>query len=127
MSFGSSSFGSTAFGGNANAVNEQVFFILANRAPDTLFEATALFNGSETFYEILTFQGSEPGSGPMGIQYEIFTSHGEGETPISQVKVSGNGQSIIGAAPIIIVTAIIDSNVWGVGTDFRVLGRPYTQ
>lgn len=127
MSFGASSFGSTSFSGSANSANEQVFFVLDFRAPDTLFEASALFNGTEEFYEILTQQGAEPGSGPMGIQYEIFTSHGEGETPISQVKVSGNGQSIIGAAPIIIVTAIIDSDVWPSGLNFRVRGRPYTQ
>jgi hypothetical protein len=127
MSFGSSAQGSSAYGGNANAVNEQVFFILDNRAPDVLYEAQANFNGPETFYEILTLQGSESGSGPSGIEYKVYTSDGPGITPQLQVTIGGNGQSIIGAAPIIVVTAIIDSAVWAVGTDFSVRGRPYTQ
>lgn len=129
MSFGSSAFGSTAYGGSANASNEQIFFSYPepNRAPDVLYEARASFNGPEEFYEILTIQGSESGSGPSGILYEVFTSHGEGQTPQSQGTIEGNNQFIIGAAPIIVVTAIVDSAVWAVGTNFGVKGRPYTQ
>ena len=129
MSFGSTAFGSTAFGGSANASNEQIFFSYPQppRSPDILFEVTAFFTGPQEFYEILTIQSSEPGSGPTGIDYEAFISHGEGETPQSQGKFSGNGQSIIAAAPIIVVTAIIDSAIWPTGTSFGVKGRPYTQ
>lgn len=97
------------------------------RPSDTLFEAIGSFSGPEEWYEILTLQSSEPGSGPIGTEYKIYTSHGEGETPQLQVTVGGNGQTIIGAAPIIVVTAIIDSSVFAFGLDFSVRGRPYTQ
>lgn len=127
MSYGSGAYGSLAYGGGSNAANEQAFFALLNRAPDTLFEASALFTGPEAWYEILTRQGSEPGSGPAGVEYRFYTSDGPGLTPQPQGGIGGNGQTIIPAAPIIVVTAIIDSAVWGVGTDFSVRGRPYTQ
>ena len=128
MSFGSSAFGSTAFGGSANANNEQVFYPFGNNyAPDILHERTALFNGPEEFYEILIRQGSENPSGPNGAEYEIFTSDGEGITPQSQGKHGGVGQAIIGAHPIIIVTAFVDSAIWVSGLNFSIVGRPYTQ
>lgn len=127
MSYGSGAYGSTAYGGIANAVNEQIFFPLLNRDPDVTYEASALFNGPEEFYEILTLQGSEPGAGPAGVEYRFYTSDGPGLTPQSQGGVAGNGQAIIPAAPIIVVRVIIDSAVWGAGTDFSVRGRPYTQ
>lgn len=128
MSFGSSAYGSTAYGGRANASNEQIFFSYPEpeRAADVLYEATALFNGTTTFYEILTLQGSE-GTGPSGIEYKVYTLNGQGQTPQLQVTLGGNGQSIIYAAPIIIVTALIDGTVWAFGTNFGVKGRPYTQ
>lgn len=129
MSYGGSPYGSTPFGGNANSVNEQVFFpiIPDNYAPDVLHERSALFNGPESFYEILIRQGSENPSGPNGAEYEIFTADHEGATPQSQVKVGGSGQSIIGAKPIIIVTALVDSAIWASGLNFSIVGRPYTQ
>lgn len=128
MSFGSAALGSSALGGNANSANEQVFFPYPepDRAPDVLYEASALFNGPETSYEILTIQGSE-GIGPSGIEYKVYTSEGPGHTPQLQVTLGGNGQSIIAAAPIVVVTAILDSAVWPSGLNFGVKGRPYTQ
>lgn len=126
MSYGSSTYGGAAYGGSANAVNEQVFFPLDNRDPDVLYEAIVLFNGPEEFYDILTLQGSE-GTGPSGLEYKVYTSHGPGETPQLQVTIGGNGVTQIGAAPIIVVTAIIDGAVWAFGQDFSVKGRPYTQ
>ena len=129
MSFGTSSYGSSAFGGNANSLNEQVFFPVSpdNYAPDVLHERSALFSGTELFYEVLIRQGSENPSGPNGAEYEIFTADHEGAAPQSQVKVEGSGQSIIAAAPIIIVTALVDSSIWVSGLNFSIVGRPYTQ
>lgn len=127
MPYGASAYGAAAYGGSANSANEQILFPLLNRAPNTLFTASLIFSGSEQFYDILTLQGSEPGSGPSGLEYKVYTSHGPGETPQLQVTVSGNGTAVVGAAPIIAVTAIIDSAVWGVGTDFSVRGRPRAQ
>lgn len=127
MSYGSSAYGAAAYGGGANGANEQIFFPLIERPPDVLFEATGLFNGPEEFYEILTLQGTEPGSGPAGVEYRFYTSGGPGQTPQPQGGLAGNGQAIIGAAPIIVVTAIIDSSVWSLGVRFSVRGRPYTQ
>lgn len=124
MSYGSSVYGGSTYSGNANSANEQVFFPLINRDPDILYEARAIFSGNDQLYSIFTVQGSEPGSGPSGIEYKVYTVHGEGETPQLASTVQGNGQTVVGAAPTIIVTAIIDSAVWGVGTDFRVFGRP---
>lgn len=123
MSYGSASYGSTSYGGNANSLNEQVFFPLDNRDPDVLFTAEAAFTGQETTYSVYTLQGSE-GTGPAGVEYKIYTAHEQGETPQLQVTVQGNGQSVIAAAPRIVVTAIIDSAVWSVGEDFKVTGRP---
>lgn len=129
MSFGSSAFGSTSYGGNANANDEQIFFSFPepNRAPDILYEASARSSSPALYYEILTQQGSESASGPSGIEYKVYASHSEGETPQLQVTLGGNGRSIIGAAQTIVVTAIIDSAVWGIGTNFGVKGRPFTQ
>lgn len=127
MSYGASAYGAAAYGSGANGANEQVFFPIVEREPDVLFEASALFNGPEEFYEILTLQETEPGSGPAGVEYRFYTSDGPGLTPQSQGGVAGNGQAIIPAAPIIVVTAIIDSNVWSLGLRFSVRGRPYTQ
>ena len=129
MSYGSSAYGASAYGGSANAVNEQVFFPAnaPNLEPDTLYEATAFFNGPEEFYEILTHQGSESGSGPSGVAYQFYTSHGPGETPQDAGGFGGNGQSIIAAAPIIVVTVFVDSTVWPTGVDVSVRGRPYNQ
>jgi hypothetical protein len=129
MSFGSGSYGSTAYGGNANSVNEQVIFPLlgVDLAPDVLYERTVFFNGPEEFYEILIRQGSENPSGPNGAEYKIYTSHGEGETPQLQVAIGGIGQAIIPAAPIIVVTAFVDSAIWATGLNFSIVGRPYTQ
>lgn len=127
MSYGSGAYGSTAYGGGANAANEQIIFPLVLRAPDVLYEAVALFSGPEEFYEILTHQSSEPGAGPAGVEYRFYTSDGPGLTPQPQGGIGGNGQSIIAAAPIIVVTAIIDSAVWVAGNDFSVRGRPYNQ
>jgi hypothetical protein len=127
MAYGTSTYSASAYGGSANAVNEQIFFPLLNRDPDVLYEATGLFNGSEEWYEILTHQGSEPGSGPTGIEYKVYTSPQEGITPQLQATIGGSGQTIITPAAIVIVTAIIDSEVWAFGNDFSVRGRPYTQ
>lgn len=128
MSYGSSSYGSAVYGGSANSVNEQVFFPLtSNYAPDVLHERTVLFNGPEDFYQILIRQDSENPSGPNGAQYKIYTSTGAGASPQLQVTVEGVGQAIIGAAPIIIVTALVDSSVWISGLGFSIFGRPYTQ
>ena len=128
MSFGFSAYGSTAFGGSANAVNEQVFFVLGpNYEPDVLHERTASFNGPENFYEILIRQGSENPSGPNGAEYKIYSANGQGETPQLRDTVGGSGQSIIGAAPVIVVTAFVDSTIWVSGLNFSIVGRPYTQ
>lgn len=129
MLFGSSSFGSAAYGGIANAVNEQVIYpvLVDNYAPDVLHERTVLFNGPEEFYEILFRQDSENPSGPNGAEYKVYSSHGPGETPQLQVTVGGVGQTIIGAAPIIVVTAFVDSSIWALGLGFSIVGRPYTQ
>lgn len=124
MAYGAVAYGASAYGGTANAVNEQIFFPLADREPDTLYEATALFNGPEELYEILTNQGSE-GSGPAGVEFRFYTSDGPGLTPQSQGGVAGNGQAVIRAAPIIVVTVMIDSAIWAFGNDFSVRGRPY--
>lgn len=128
MSFGSSSLGSASFGGIANAANEQIFFpdLGDNYAPDVLHQRTVLFNGPETYYQVIIRQGSENPSGPNGAEYEIYTSHGEGETPQRQVILGGAGISTIGAAPIIIVTALVDSAIWVSGLNFSIVGRPYT-
>lgn len=129
MSYGASAYGSASYGGNANSVNEQVFFPILpdNYAPDVLYERSALFNGPESFYEILIRQGSENPSGPNGAEYEVFTADHEGATPQSQVKIGGSGQTIIASAPIIIVTAFIDSAILVTGLNFSIVGRPYTQ
>lgn len=129
MSYGSSSYGGAAYGGIANAVNEQVFFPVSavDLAPDVVHERTALFNGPETYYEILVRQGSENASGPNGAEYSIYTSSGEGATPQLQVVIGGISQTIIAAAPIIIVTALVDSAIWPTGLNFSIVGRPYTQ
>lgn len=128
MSYGSSSYGSSVYGGIANSLNEQVFFpVIGNYAPDVLHERTGLFNGSEDFYEILIRQGSENPSGPNGAEYKVYTADHEGATPQLQVTVGGSGQTIIGAAPIIIVTALVDSSIWVSGLNFSIVGRPYTQ
>lgn len=124
MSYGSSTYSGSAYGGNANSVNEQVFFQLDIRVPDVLFEAEAAFMGEDSLYSVYTLQESESGSGPAGVEYKIYTAHEQGETPQLQVTVQGNGQSVIAAAPRIVVTAIIDSAVWAVGQAFRVTGRP---
>lgn len=123
MAFGSSPFGSTTFGGSANSVNEQVFFPYKLYAPDVLHESTVFFGGDSEFYEILTRRFGEP----VAVEYKVYTSHGEGETPQLQVTIGGDGQTIIGAAPIIVVTAIVDGAVFGSGNLFDVVGRPYTQ
>lgn len=126
--FGNSAYGTTAFGGSVNSADEQIFFPLGpDRASDVLHEATANFTGTTEFYEILTHQGSESGSGPAGIEYKVYTSPQEGITPQLQATASGNAQLIIGADAIIVVTAIIDSSIWFSGLDFTVRGRPYTQ
>lgn len=127
MSYGASAYGAAAYGGGANSANEQVFFPLTNYAPDVLFEASAIFNGPEEFYEILARQASEPEAGPVGTEYKVYTSHGPGETPQLQVTFGGNSQAIVGAAPIIVVTAIIDGAVFGAGNLIEVRGRPYNQ
>lgn len=129
MPYGSSTYGGAAYGGIANSANEQVFFpvIPNNYAPDVLHERTVIFTGPEDFYEILFRQGSENPSGPNGAEYKVYTSHGEGETPQLQVTVGGIGQTIIGAAPIIVVTAFVDSAIWALGLNFSIVGRPYIQ
>jgi hypothetical protein len=128
MSYGSGAYGSTAYGGSANSANEQVIFpLLGNYAPDVVHERTVLFNGSQEYYEILVRQGSENPSGPNGAVYEIYTSHGEGETPQLRDTMGGAGQSIIAAAPIIVVKALVDGSIWVSGLNFSIVGRPYTQ
>jgi len=128
MSYGSSVYGGAAYGGSVNSANEQIFFAPGpNQAPDVLHEARANFTGITQFYEILTRQGSEPSSGPMGIEYKVYTSPQEGITPQLQATIGGNGQTIITPDAIIIVTVLIDSAVWVSGLDFSVRGRPYTQ
>ena len=124
MSFAAAAYGSAGYGGLANAVNEQVFFPLENYVQDVLYERQAIFKGTQQWYEILTQQASEPASGSSGITYEVKTSHSEGETPQLQATIEGNGQTIIAAAPLIVVTAFIDSAVWPSGNLFKVTGRP---
>lgn len=128
MSYGASSYSSTTYGGNANSVNEQVFFpfLPDSLPPDILHERSAIFTGPESFYEIITRNQENP-SGPNGIEYKVYTADHEGATPQLQVTIGGSGQTIIGAAPIIIVTAISDSAIWALGAQFTVFGRPYTQ
>lgn len=123
MSLGSSTYGSSVLGGSANANNEQVFFAHHQWPKDTLLVARAEFAGPEEWYEILTFLYSEP----EGVEFKVYSSHGEGETPQLQVTYGGNSQIIIGAAPIIVVTVMIDGALWSGGYDFRVVGRPYVQ
>lgn len=127
MSFGAAAYGSATYGGIANSANEQAFFSFIPRPPDTLFGASAIFSGSNDWYEIRTLQSSEPGAGPSGVIYEIYTSHDPNETPQRQTTLEGNGQAIIAAAPFIKVTAFIDGEVWDLGMIFKVVGRPYTQ
>lgn len=129
MIYGSSAYSSVTYGGSANAVNEQVFFPLigGNYAPDVVHERSVLFNGPELFYEIIIRQDSENPSGPNGAEYRIYSAdHVEG-TPQLQVILGGIGQAIIGAAPLIVVTALVDSSVWVSGLGFSIFGRPYTQ
>jgi hypothetical protein len=128
MAYGTSTYSASAYGGSANAVNEQVIYAHGpNYAADVLHERSVNFNGPEDFYEILIRQGSENPSGPNGAEYKIYTSDGPGITPQLQTTVGGNGQSIIGAAPIIVVTALVDSAIWVSGLNFSIVGRPYTQ
>lgn len=128
MSYGSLPYGGSAYGGSGNSVHEQVFFPDgSNYTPDIVHERIALFNGPETFYEVLFRQGSENPSGPNGAEYKVYTADHEGATPQLQVTVSGVGQTIIGAAPIIVVTALVDSSIWALGLNFSIVGRPYTQ
>jgi len=129
MSYGAGAYGTTAYGGSANSVNEQVIFPVldVDLEPDVLHERSVLFTGSTEHYEVLIRQGSENPSGPNGAEYKIYTSHGEGETPQLQVIVGGIGQAIIAAAPIIVVTALVDGSIWPTGLNFSIVGRPYTQ
>jgi hypothetical protein len=129
MSYGSSAYGASAYGGSANAVNEQVFFLSTGEdlAPDVLHERTALFNGSEEWYEVLIRQGSENPSGPNGAEYKIYSARFEEDTPQLQVTIGGAGQTIIGAAHVVTVTALVDSAIWPTGLNFSIVGRPYTQ
>lgn len=126
MSFGSSTYGGSAYGGSANAVNEQIFFpfIGGNYAPDVLHEAEVRFSGSEARYSVFTEQGSESGSGPAGVTYDVYVSRSEGETPQHQVTVQGNGQTVVVAGIRIVVTMMIDSAVWPFGQNVKVTGRP---
>jgi hypothetical protein len=128
MSYGST-YGASAYSGSANAVNEQVFFPLIGEdlAPDVLHERTALFNGSEEWYEVLIRQGSENPSGPNGAEYKIYSARFEEDTPQLQVTIGGAGQTIIGAAHVITVTALVDGAIWPTGLNFSIVGRPYTQ
>lgn len=118
MAYGASAYGAGAFGGAPNG-NQQVFFADALRT-EGHYESRADVSVVSDFYEILTAQGGEE----PPIEYRIYSSHGEGETPQLQVIVSGVGQTIIGAAPIILVTADITDIA---GNSFSVRGRPYTQ
>lgn len=129
MTYGSSAYSGVPYGGSANSVNEQVFFPVLpdNYAPDVLHERTVLFTGPEDFYEILIRQGSENPNGPNGAEYKIYTARDESDTPELQTTVGGNGQSVIYAAPIITVTALVDSAIWSLGLNFSIVGRPYTQ
>lgn len=128
MSYGSSAYGSTAYGSSANGVDEQVFFPLlaTDLAPDILHERSVSFNGSASLYQILVRQNSENPSGPNGAEYKIYTSGGPGQSPQLQVTVGGVGQTIIAAAPTIIVTALVDGTIWESGLGFSIVGRPYT-
>lgn len=127
MSFGTSAYGGASYGGSANANNEQVIFQLDQYVSDVLHERNVLFTGITEFYEILIRQASENPSGPNGAEYKIYSSTSEGESPQLQVTVGGSGQTIIGAAPFIFVTALVDSAVWISGLNFSIVGRPYTQ
>jgi hypothetical protein len=121
MSYGSAAYGAAAYGGSAGS-DLQVFFALRFRDPGILYESRAEFTGSSEFYEILTRQADEE----PNIEFKIYTSHGEGETPQLQTTVGAGGptQSIIAAAPIIIVTA----EMAGITVNgFEVVGHPYTQ
>jgi hypothetical protein len=128
MPYGSSAYGASPCGGSANAVNEQIFFPLGdNYAPDVLHERTALFHGPEEWYEILIRQGSENPSGPNGAEYKIYSARFPEDTPQLQVTIGGAGQTIIGAANIITVTALVDGAIWVSGLNFSIVGRPYDQ
>lgn len=129
MTYGTTSYGGASYGGNANSLGEQVIFPLlgSNYAPDVLHERTVQFNGSTPFYEVIIRQGSENPSGPNGAEYKVYSATSEGETPQLQVTLGGVGSTIIGAAPIIVVTALVDSSIWVAGLNFSVFGRPYNQ
>lgn len=129
MPYGVSTYGAAAYGGNANAINEQVIFPLleVDLAPDVLHERTVFFNGPEGSYEILIRQGSENPSGPNGAEYKIYSARFEEDTPQLQRTIAGAGQTIIAAAHVIKVTALVDSSIWPTGLNFSIVGRPYTQ
>jgi len=129
MFYGTTGYGGAAYGGTANSANEQVFFPVptVDLAPDVLYARSAQFNGQESFYEILIRQGSENPSGPNGAEYKIYTSRFEEDEPQLRMTVAGVSQSIIPAAPIVTVTAIVDGSIWPTGLNFSIVGRPYTQ
>jgi hypothetical protein len=124
MSYGTTAYGAAAYGGIANSANEQIFFPLALYSPDVLREAEAIFTGSEEFYSIFTVQNGEPISGPIGTEYKIYKSNGEGETPQLQATIQGNTHVVIGAAARIVVTMIVDGSQFGSGIFLSVTGRP---
>jgi hypothetical protein len=128
MSYGATGYGGAAYGGTANSANEQIFFPVptVDLAPDVLHERSVIFNGQESLYSVFIRQGSENPSGPNGAEYKVYASHSEGETPQLQVTLGGAGQTVIGAARLIIVTALVDSAIWPAGLNFSIVGRPYT-
>jgi hypothetical protein len=123
MSYGSTAYGSASISGSASSI-WRWFFPLQIRAPNTLFEAKAEFSSPSGLYSIYTFQATEPGSGSAGVTYKMYSSNDPDETPQLQSTVEGNGQTVVGLARFITVTAFIDGAVWGLGQIFSVRGRP---
>jgi hypothetical protein len=124
MSYGTAAYGSVTYGSNANAGNEQIIFAYRNYSPDVLRESEVAFTGNDEFYSVTTWQSGEPEIGPIGTEYKIYTAHGEGETPQLQVTTQGSGQTVVGAAPRIVVTMIVDGSQFGGGLEVKVTGRP---
>lgn len=122
MSYGAAAYGATAYGATSGS-EYQTFFPFLLMEPDVLHEATAIAPQMEEFYEVITRQSNED----AGVLYSVYTSQGQGDTPQLQATVGGNGQTIVGNAPFITVTVMIDGAVFSGGMPLSVIGRPYNQ
>lgn len=119
MNYGTTAFGASAIGGSPASL-WFTFFPFLLRAPDILFEAQLEFGGGGEFFTLSVNQNTESGD---GVLYKAYTSNGPGQTPQLQSTFAGIGETLIGAAAIIIVTGQIDSAVWAGGIQFSIRGR----